>query len=231
MAVGQRTGKQKVLFVISILIIISAALGILVCLGSCGGIMSIMDSTGISSFSFTMEDGKTDFSNLDSNTITMILLGILMLILLPVAIINLIIGLLGIRGANNASKVGAFTVFAVIGLIIAIISLAMSIFSTVALFQDPSSDPTSTLQELKAYVDSGAADIDKLSYMDSGIAGSAVSLIFCAICVWLGVRIKKEGNPTQTQPQVQVQVQVQAQEVPSQQAQPVSPQEQDKTQD
>ncbi len=208
MAVGQRTTKQKVLHFISILFIIVAVLGFFIAFASFFGAAALLESTDASSFSFSITEGNNSLSTHDKSAVEAILLIVLLIILLPGSIIDLIIGILGIRGSNNASKVGAFTVFSVIGLIVSVILLLASIGSVFALFPDPSSDINSSLQDLKNYADSGAAEVDKFSYMDSGIIGSVISIILSAICVWLGVSIKKEGNPTQTQPQGQVQIPV-----------------------
>ncbi len=116
MATGQRTGKQKALFVISVIFIIFGAIGF----GTCALFAA---ATGALA-SFAAASGSVDAGTaLFAGTI-----GVILLVFSSLGcIIDIIIGVLGIRGANNASKVGAFNVFAVIGLIFAIISLALTI--------------------------------------------------------------------------------------------------------
>ncbi len=116
MATGQRTGKQKALFVISVIFIIFGAIGF-------GGCVLLAAGVGVVS-TLAAASGSADAGTaLFAGSI-----GVVLLVFSSIGcIIDIIIGVLGIRGANNAAKVGAFNVFAIIGLIFAIISLALTI--------------------------------------------------------------------------------------------------------
>jgi hypothetical protein len=112
MAANQRTGKQKALLVISIIIIVIAVLGILSCISIAlgGGILA----------SYLAASHSTSANNVLAVGGLSAVVGFIGVV---ACVIDLLIGILGVRGANDASKIGPFNVFAYIGLAIAIIDL------------------------------------------------------------------------------------------------------------
>ena len=111
----ERSGSQKALKVISILIIIGAALGLLAAVGfaGVGGVIA----------------GTTDEVVVDgmSNTDVGGMLGLASIVALISSIISLVQGILGIRASNDITKINPVWILAIIGIVFAVISLIMAI--------------------------------------------------------------------------------------------------------
>lgn len=108
------TAKQKMLKVVSILLIIWAiltlALGVFLALGS--------NIPGMSAESIDMAGETTDMATAALGFGIGIAIG---------GLINLIIGLLGLRGAKNAKKIGLFYVLCIIGAVLGVVGIVMNV--------------------------------------------------------------------------------------------------------
>ncbi len=109
----QKSSSQKALKVISIIMIVFAALaivgGLVVTAG--GGLLGV---EGVNTAD-------------DDVTLTGGLAMVLGLMFLVGGIVDLIIGIFGLRGANNPKKIGVFFVLAIIGVVFAAISALMTL--------------------------------------------------------------------------------------------------------
>ena len=212
MATAKKTGKQKALLVLSILTIIFAAFCLLIAFGCFLCAADAMNSTDASYFTYIFSNGKAENITGNSPKYENALVAVLWMIAAIItgleAIGSFIIGILGIRGAHNASKIDAFVVHTIIGLIISIILFAIDLFIVYAWLPDPASNPYSSLGALTSYINSGAGNVDRLTYMCFSLLYLIISFIFFIIYIILGVRINKEGNKSKTQPKVEAQTQV-----------------------
>ncbi|MFQ8869274.1 MAG: hypothetical protein ACLR67_13380, partial [Eggerthella lenta] len=105
----QKTTSQKALKVISIIMIVFAALTLLLGIGGIvtGGALGILGAGSGDAGSAALVGGVAAVAGF------VILLG---------GAINLAIGIFGLRGANDPRKIGAFYVLAIIGLAFAVLS-------------------------------------------------------------------------------------------------------------
>lgn len=106
------TGSQKVIKVVSILVIIVAILSILLGLASCvGGFAGVAASGGVSeSEQETLALGAGVLFFLGGGAIIS-------------GVIDLIVGMLGVRGANNPEKIMPFFVISIIAVVFAVFNL------------------------------------------------------------------------------------------------------------
>ena len=111
----EKTTSQKALKVVSIIMIVFAALTLLI------GIASIVGG------------GAIGMAGAGSNESDLALVGGLAvaagLIVLLGGCIDLLIGIFGLRGANDPRKIGAFYVLAIIGLVFAVLSALGTLFA------------------------------------------------------------------------------------------------------
>lgn len=111
----QKSSSQKALKVVSIIMIVLAALTI------AGGLF------------MTIGGGALAGSSIDAaDETTAVMAGIAMLggfMLLFGGIVNLIVGLFGLRGANNPQKIGVFFVLAIIGTVLSALSFIGTLMS------------------------------------------------------------------------------------------------------
>ncbi len=111
----EKTTSQKALKVLSIIMIVFAALAILMSLAAIigGGAIGVMGAGSAEGSSAALVGGFA------------MILGF---VLLFAACFDLVVGIFGVRGANNPSKIGVFFVLAIIDLIISVISALMTFF-------------------------------------------------------------------------------------------------------
>lgn len=111
----QKTTSQKALKVISIIMIVFAALTLLLGIGGIvtGGALGILGAGSGDDGSAALVGGVAAVAGF------VILLG---------GAINLAIGIFGLRGANDPRKIGAFYVLAIIGLAFAVLSALGTFF-------------------------------------------------------------------------------------------------------
>lgn len=122
----QKSSSQKALKVISIIMIIFAAIGILLGMITAfgGGAIGVVGSA-------------SDDSALLAGGILMVM-GAMMLV---GGVINLVIGIFGLRGANDPQKIGVFFVLSIIGIVFA----GLQVLSN---FMNGSMDVTTILSSL-----------------------------------------------------------------------------------
>lgn len=108
------SGSQRVLKIISILMIIWAIVQLL------AGIFFIIGAN--------LPDLQTQTISAEGTTMDMATASFALGVgLIAAFVINLIIGLLGVRGAKNPHKIGLYFVLCIIGLVLGLISLGMSL--------------------------------------------------------------------------------------------------------
>lgn len=109
------SGSQKALKIISIVLIVYAALMLLL-----GALMAAGSQVpGMSGTTIDMGDGTAMDASMAA-----VALGVGTVI---GGVVYLVIALLGLRGAKNPAKIGAFFVLCVIGLVLGVIGVGMSI--------------------------------------------------------------------------------------------------------
>ena len=114
----EKSGSQKALKVLSIIMIVLSILGVLMSLGVIAG-------GALFGAASTMSDATADESAM--MVTGGLLLGGAGIVLLVSYVIDLIIGILGLRGANNPAKIGAFYVLTIIGIVVNAIICVLAI--------------------------------------------------------------------------------------------------------
>lgn len=115
----EKSGSQKALKVLSIILIVLAAIGI-------AGMLLMLAGGGLLFAAFS--DNAADVSASDMSTLataTGFLMALSVLALVS-AVFELLVGVFGVRGANNPQKIGPFIVLCIICIIIDVASFAFS---------------------------------------------------------------------------------------------------------
>lgn len=102
----EKSMSQKVLKVISIIMIVVGAIAIVIsAMMLVGGIAAVNYGT------------VPDVSPEDAETVTVVAIGLGIMGIIS-GIVNVVIGIFGVRGANNPQKIGVFFVLCIVGLVL-----------------------------------------------------------------------------------------------------------------
>ncbi len=160
------TGYQTALKIISIIIIVFGALGILVSVFACavgGGTAYVVGSGAMTSDIISVNGTDVVLTDSDYAMISTLIMAVAIASLVS-SIFELVVGILGVRGANNPSKIGPFYVLAIIGLII-------NILSAIAQF---------------SYAFQSGGDVF------SGVLSSCVGIVLMAIVVFIASKVRAQ---------------------------------------
>ncbi|MDO4502843.1 MAG: hypothetical protein Q4D06_06630 [Coriobacteriia bacterium] len=115
----EKSGPQKTLKVISIVLIVLAAIGLLM------GLVAIAGGAMIGAA------GSVPGSTIDADQAMAagVMTGAMGLVVIFANVVDLIIGILGLRGANDPSKIGPFYVMTIIGMVLTGLGVLSALFS------------------------------------------------------------------------------------------------------